>query len=199
MDGNMAENAHTKESDTRTRVVLDTGIGGMPFGKEELLTEKQAASKREALRLFQSAYETQMRGDFDEAVELYKQSIEAYPTAEAHTFLGWTYSFMSLSDEAIEECQLAIEVDPDFGNPYNDIGAYLIERGNLRDAPGWLKLAMTAPRYESYFYPHFNLGRVYEALGKVYDALREYKAAIDLNPKYALAVRAFRKLQAKLN
>lgn len=195
----MSEKIHANQSETRTRIALDTGIGEMPFGREELLTSDQAAAKREALRLFQSAYEAQMRGDLDEAVGLYKESIEAFPTAEAHTFLGWSYSFMSLTDEAIDECRRAIEVDPDFGNPYNDIGAYLIEQGNLYSAIPWLKLAMTAPRYESYFYPHFNLGRVYEAQGRAYDALREYKAAIDLNPKYALALRAFRKLQGKLN
>lgn len=195
----MTEKIHANESETRTRIALDTGIGEMPFGKEELLTEEQAADKREALRLFRSAYEAQMRGDLDEAAGLYKQSIEAFPTAEAHTFLGWTYSFMNLTDEAIAECHHAIDVDPDFGNPYNDIGAYLIEQGNLYSAIPWLQRAMTAPRYESYFYPHFNLGRVYESQGRAYDALREYKAAIDLNPKYALALRAFRKLQAKLN
>ncbi len=195
----MTEKIHANESETRTRVALDTGIGEMPFGREELLTEAQAAAKREALRLFQSAYEAQMRGDLDEAVDLYKQSIDAFPTAEAHTFLGWTYSFMRLTDEAISECHRATEVDPDFGNPYNDIGAYLIEQGNLYSAIPWLQRAMTAPRYESYFYPHFNLGRVYESQGRAYDALREYKAAMDLNPKYALAVRAFRRLQAKLN
>lgn len=195
----MTEKIHANESETRTRIALDTGIGEMPFGREELLTNDQAAFKREALRLFQSAYEAQMRGDLDEAVGLYKESIEAFPTAEAHTFLGWTYSFMRLTDEAIEECHRAIEVDPDFGNPYNDIGAYLIEHGNLYSAIPWLQRAMTAPRYESYFYPHFNLGRVYESLGRAYDALREYKTAIDLNPKYVLALRAFRKLQGKLN
>jgi tetratricopeptide (TPR) repeat protein len=195
----MTEKIHANESETRTRIALDTGIGEMPFGSEELLTEEQAAHKREALRLFQSAYEAQMRGDLDEAVDLYKQSIEAFPTAEAHTFLGWTYSFMNLTDEAISECHRATEVDPDFGNPYNDIGAYLIEQGNLYSAIPWLQRAMTAPRYESYFYPHFNLGRVYESQGRAYDALREYKAAMDLNPKYALALRAFRRLQAKLN
>jgi len=195
----MTEKIHANESEARTRIALDTGIGEMPFGREELLTEEQAADKREALRLFQSAYEAQMRGDLDEAVDLYTQSIGAFPTAEAHTFLGWTYSFMGMTDEAISECNRATEVDPDFGNPYNDIGAYLIEQGNLHSAIPWLQRAMTAPRYESYFYPHFNLGRVYESLGRAYDALREYKAAIDLNPKYALAVRSFRKLQAKLN
>jgi tetratricopeptide (TPR) repeat protein len=195
----MADSIQAKQNEARTLVALETGIGEMPFGKEEFLTEEQAAAKREALRYFQEAYEAQIRGELDEAAALYTQSVEAYPTAEAHTFLGWTYSFMSLTDEAIEECHRATEVDPDFGNPYNDIGAYLIEQGNLYSAIPWLQRAMTARRYESYFYPHFNLGRVYEAQGRAHDALREYKTAIDLNPKYLLAVQAFRKLQAKLN
>jgi len=195
----MSEEAQIRNDETRTRVALETGIGEMPFGCEEFLTEEQAAAKRDALRLFQSAYEAQMRGDLDEAVDLYKQSIEVYATAEAHTFLGWTYSFMKLTDEAIAECHRAIEVDPDFGNPYNDIGAYLIEQGNLYAAIEWFRRAMTASRYECYFYPHFNLGRVYEALGRTREALREYKAAIDLNSNYSLAIQSFRKLQGKLN
>lgn len=195
----MTEKTDANETELRTRVALSTGIGDMPFGREELLTGAQATAKGEALRLFLAAYEAQMRGDLDEAAGLYKESIGSYPTAEAHTFLGWTYSFMGLPDEAIQECRLATEVDPDFGNPYNDIGAYLIEQGNLYGAIPWLQRAMLATRYECYFYPHFNLGRVYESLGRAYDALREYKAALDLNPKYVLAFQAFRKLQAKLN
>ncbi|HXG94728.1 MAG TPA: tetratricopeptide repeat protein [Blastocatellia bacterium] len=195
----MAERTETKQSENKTLVALDTGIGDMPFGRAEYLTEEEAARKREALEYFKQAYEAQMRGELDEAADLYRESIAVYPTAEAHTFLGWTYSFMGLTDEAIEECHRAIEVDPDFGNPYNDIGAYLIEKGDLYGAINWLKRAMDAPRYECYFYPHFNLGRIYEAQGRLFDALREYKAAIDLNPNYALAIKAFRRLQAKLN
>ncbi len=171
----------------------------MPFGREEHLTDEEAAAKREALHFFQQAYEAQMRGELDEAADLYKQSIAAYPTAEAHTFLGWTYSFMGMTDEAIDECHRAIEVDPDFGNPYNDIGAYLIEKGDHYGAVPWLERAIDSTRYEAHFYPHFNLGRVYEKKGKLFDALNHYKAAMDLNPDYALAVRAFRKLQSKLN
>jgi tetratricopeptide (TPR) repeat protein len=195
----MSEETQIRNSDARTLIILETGIGEMPFGGQEFLTEDQAAAKRSALSLFKSAYEAQMRGDLDEATDLYKRSIEAYPTAEAHTFLGWTYSFMSMADEAIAECHRAIAVDPAFGNPYNDIGAYLIEQGNLYAAIEWFRRAMMASRYECYFYPRFNLGRVYEALGRWFEALREYKAAIDLNPKYALAIQAFRKLQGKLN
>ena len=196
----MTEKAQPDERKNEAQLVaLETGIGDMPFGSEELLTEEQADHKREALRFFQQAYASQMRGDLDEAVELYKQSIAAYETAEAYTFLGWTYNFMGMTDEAIDECHHAIAVDPDFGNPYNDIGAYLIEKGEFEGAVPWLERAMKAPRYEAFFYPHFNLGRVHEAKGRLFDALREYKAAIDLNPNYALATRSFRQLQARLN
>src|SRR5689334_11696238 len=195
----MSEKIQTNENETRSLVALETGIGEMSFGKTELLTPEQADAKRQALKFFQSAYEAQMRGDLDEAVELYKDSLESFATAEAHTFLGWTYSFMSLTDEAIEECHRAIEVDPDFGNPYNDIGAYLIEKGDLLGAIPWLQRALDAPRYEAYFYPHFNLGRVYEAQRRYFEALDEYQAAMELNAQYALAARALRRLQSKLN
>ena len=53
-----------------------------------------------------------------------------YPTAEAHTFLGWVYSFQSRYDEAIAECLEAIRVDETLGNPYNDIGSYLLAKGD---------------------------------------------------------------------
>jgi tetratricopeptide (TPR) repeat protein len=196
----------TEKSDTRQAgaaaqpLVLYTGIGNMPFGGQEVLTPEQAERKREALRHFQAAYEAQtVRREFDEAADLYRLSIEIYPTAEAHTFLGWTYSFMGLIDEAIEECLKAIEVDPAFGNPYNDIGAYLIEKGDLHSAIAWLERAKKAARYESYFYPYFNLGRVYEVQGRLFEALAEYAAAIELNGNYRAAIQAYRRLQGRLN
>src|SRR5712692_7637543 len=80
-----------------------------------------------AWEVLQDAYQAQMEGDYERAVELYQTSLELHPTAEAHTFLGWTYHFQGRIEEAITECKRAIELDPDFGNPYNDIGAYLIK------------------------------------------------------------------------
>jgi tetratricopeptide (TPR) repeat protein len=58
--------------------------------------------RREAAEAyFRQAYEHQVKGELDEAIRLYRLSIEAHPTAEAHTFLGWTYSFQGRYDEAI--------------------------------------------------------------------------------------------------
>jgi tetratricopeptide (TPR) repeat protein len=70
-----------------------------------------------------------MKGEYEAAIDLYSRSIEVFPTAAAYTFRGWTYSFLGKLDKAISECMKAIRVDPGFGNPYNDIGAYLIQQG----------------------------------------------------------------------
>ena len=148
---------------------------------------------------FERAYQHQMDGELDEAVELYKKSIELHPTAEAHTFLGWTYSFMRRYEEAIAECRRAIEIDPDFGNPYNDIGAYLIEMGSLDEAIPWLEKATRARRYENYCFPHYNLGRVYERKSNWNQAKQCYLASLRHNPKYTLAQASLRRLQAMAN
>ena len=161
--------------------------------------EGTVKEKETALAVFQKAYRAQLAGQLEEAIELYKQSIEIFPTAEAHTFLGWTYSFQDRIDEAIEECHKAIEADATFGNPYNDIGAYLIEKGDYSSAIPWLKKAMAAPRYECYFYPHYNLGRIYERQGRHIEAIAEYSRALEYNSNYALALKSVRRLQTMLN
>ena len=117
-----------------------------------------------AWEVLQDAYQAQMEGDYERAVELYQSSLELHPTAEAHTFLGWTYHFQGRIAEAIAECRRAIDLDPEFGNPYNDIGAYLIELGRFDEAIPWLERAVEAERYEPRHFPHYNLGRAY--LGK---------------------------------
>jgi tetratricopeptide (TPR) repeat protein len=155
--------------------------------------------EKEARELFRRAYRFQMEGRLKEAEELYLRSIDVHPTAEAYTFLGWTYSFMKRLDDAIAQCLKAIETDPEFGNPYNDIGAYLIEQGRHEEAIPWLKKALLARRYECYFYAHYNLGRVYEWRGQTRDAMHQYAAALEKNANYDLARNALRKLQHSLN
>ena len=140
-----------------------------------------------------------MEGRLDEAIEAYGKSIEIQPTAEAHTFRGWAYSFQGRHADAIKECEEAIRVDPDFGNPYNDIGAYLIELGRLDDAIPWLERAKLARRYEPRHYPHVNLGRVYVKQGKLDDAIRELWAALRIEPGYPPAQRELQRLIGMLN
>ena len=153
----------------------------------------------QAQHYFQKGYEAQMQGDLDAAIEHYTRSIEIWPTAEAHTFRAWALSFKGNYQQAIAECRRAIEVDPEFGNPYNDIGAYLIEMGHHQEAIPWLKKAMTAKRYEPRHYPHFNLSRVYVKQGKIQEAIAEIKTALELEPGYVIARKELHRLLGMLN
>jgi Tfp pilus assembly protein PilF len=153
----------------------------------------------QAWALLQKAYRAQMAGDFDQAVTLYKNSLELFPTAEAHTFLGWTYHFQGKIEDAIAECKRAIEVDPEFGNPYNDIGSYLIQMGRYDEAVPWLEQAIAAPRYEPRHFPHFNLGRAYLAKGMLVRARECFNESLRIEPGYTLARQAVENLRRMVN
>lgn len=151
-----------------------------------------------AMQLFQDAYQRQMEGELELAVSLYKRSIQLHPTAEAYTFLGWTYRFQGRIEEAIEECKHAILIDPTFGNPYNDIGSYLIELGRPEEAIEWLERAIASKRYEAYHYPWYNLGRVY-VMKEMYNQARDcFVKSLEIEPKYELAREALAKLKLLL-
>ena len=155
--------------------------------------------QEEAKTLFEEAFRHQRDGNLEEAVRLYLSSIQAHPTAEAHTFLGWTYSWQGKIDEAIAECLLAIEVDSTLGNPYNDIGVYLIAQDELDDAIPWLERATRAPRYECPQFPWMNLGRVYARKDMQVKAVECFLKARDLAPDDPAAALAHEEAAAVLN
>ena len=152
-----------------------------------------------ATDFFKKAYNLHLSGRIDDAIKYYKLSIEYYPTAKAHTYLGWAFSLHAKYNKAIEECKAAIELDPDFGNPYNDIGSYLISLGKLDEAITWLEKAIDAEDYEPRHFPYFNLGRIYERKGDWFTAMSYYEDAIELNPDYEIAKSAVLRLTAMMN
>jgi tetratricopeptide (TPR) repeat protein len=159
---------------------------------------EESEDLRRATELWRAAYRYQMEGKLDRAIEHYQRSIAAYPTAEAHTFLGWTRSFQGRSEEATAECLRAIEID-DFGNPYNDIGVYLVQQGKLDEAIPWLGKAKQARRYEPRQFPFMNLGRVYLQQGRWWEALRELEGAVQMAPGDVPASKMLHELRGRLN
>jgi tetratricopeptide (TPR) repeat protein len=155
----------------------------------------RAAEKVEELTLpqraevaWQAGYVFHVLGDYERAAALFRASIDAHPTAEAHTFLGWSLSHLGRIKEAIAQCEIAIKLDPEFGNPYNDIGVYLIDLGRPEEAIPWLQKAIAAKRYCCYQFAHANLGRVLLAQGKVEEAARSFERALEHDPNYVPAL-----------
>jgi tetratricopeptide (TPR) repeat protein len=139
---------------------------------------------RSAEELYNAGYLLTLLGAYEQALKLYDESLAIQPTAEAYTYKGWTLSHMREHKRAIEEAEKAIRIDPDFGNPYNDIGVYLIELEREDDAVAYLEKAKAAKRYCCYQFPHFNMGRIY-LKKKLYEKARdEFKKALEIDPAY---------------
>jgi len=82
------------------------------------------------------AYRQQIAGDLERAIETYRRSIATCPPRGAHVS-RLDVLVQGRLEEATAECLRAIEVDPDFGNPYNDIGVYLMQQASSRrPSPG---------------------------------------------------------------
>src|SRR5713226_6906603 len=160
---------------------------------------EDALLSHQAFQLWIEAVGYILEGDFQQGIAFYTKSTKRNQTAEAYTFRGWAYQFLGRTDDAIEECKKAIEVDPSFGNPYNDIGAYLIAKGQLDDAVEWLEQAKTAPRYEPRHFPYMNLARVYAAKGMVLKAIHELEEALRIQPDDPTCSQMLARLRATLN
>jgi Tfp pilus assembly protein PilF len=152
-----------------------------------------------AIELWREGTARLLAGDLAEAIDLFTRSLEICPSAEAYTFRGWAYSFTGNLDRAIEECRKAIATDPTFGNPYNDIGCYLMEQGKLDEAPAWFERAKKASRYEPRHFPYLNLGRLYAARGDVAEAMAEFEGALAENPGDPMALKYLETLKYRVN
>ncbi|MBI3871841.1 MAG: tetratricopeptide repeat protein [candidate division Zixibacteria bacterium] len=147
-----------------------------------------------AERFFVMAHDFQNLGFYVDAAHYYKKSIRMYPTPEAYTHLAWAHSFLGEYDQAIEFCKVAISLDPDYGNPYNDIGAYMLEKGQIDAAIPYLRRAAKARRYDQPHFAHYNLGRAWERKHQMDKALGEYKRSWEISPDYEPARMAYFRL-----
>jgi tetratricopeptide (TPR) repeat protein len=152
-----------------------------------------------AAALLREGLELQRLGELTGAVERYRASIATYPSAEAYTYLGWALGTQGRLDEAIAACERAIALDPEYGNPYNDIGVYLMYKGTPDDALPWFERAKHAARYEPRHYPYLNMGQIFAARGMLVRALSEFESALALAPDDPTAQHAVRAVSLRLN
>ena len=169
-----------------------------PAAHGQSLEAPDGAGGMRAYALWQQGYALHVRGRYQAAVEKFRESIDVLPTAEGHTFLGWSLSMLGHTEEAIAECKAAIALDPDFGNPYNDIGVYLIDLGRPDEAIPWLRKAIESERYCCYQFPHFNLGRVRFMQGNFVAARSAFEQALRHDPDYLPARMALEYLDKEL-
>ena len=152
-----------------------------------------------AAEYFDKAVKSQVKGKIETAIENYRASIEIFPTAETHVYLGIAYSLQGCFEEAISECKIAISLKSDFGMPYNNIGDYLISLGKPDEAISWLEKALTFKDCILNYQTYFNLGKIYEKKWDFLRALRFYNHSLDFYPDFDEAQNAIIRISALMN
>lgn len=150
------------------------------FAEEE--RHREFELRAQAYREIEYGKESVNQADLKTAKKCFKASIEIFPTAEGYTYYAWMLSFEGEYDEAISLCKKAIDQDAEFGNPYNDIGAYLVAKGEVESAITWFERAKGAKKYEPRHFPYANLGRVYLKKGMLLKAREEFAEAAKILP-----------------
>ena len=162
-----------------------------------MMTKKDNISL--AVEYFDRAYQMQLNGNIENAIIEYQTSINIFPTAKAHTFLGLAYSLQGNFELAIEECKNAISLEPTFSNPYNDIGTYFLKLEKDDEAISWFEKALSIRNNNLAYLSFFNLGKIFENKGDWMKALSYFNKAILVNPDFEPAQDELIKLSTLLN
>ncbi|WP_052607399.1 tetratricopeptide repeat protein [Bacteriovorax sp. BAL6_X] len=121
--------------------------------------------------------------DLAGALELFNMARGHKETAEVLTLMGWVTSQMGNIEDAKSLCLKAIEIDPEYGAPYNDLGTLLLNEGHINESIKWYELAKKAPKYTNREYPYINAGRAYMQLNNFDKAMEEFEVALKLVPE----------------
>jgi tetratricopeptide (TPR) repeat protein len=142
-----------------------------------------ADSVSEGERLWILAVEAGNQGNPAKALELLQQLVAAYPNDErAHFLLGGNYFGRQDLAKAIEEYEKAVEINPEFAAPYNQLGYARRNSGNTAEAEQafkkYIELLPNNPNpYDSY--AEFLL-----ATGRYDASIDSYQKALSVDPHF---------------
>ena len=137
------------------------------------------------------------QGRFQEAVELCQEGfaeLELHLSHDRHRLhrsvllfnMAQVYTAVGEQDEALRHFSLAMDMDPNYSEYYNDRGNVYLKMGQLAKAEADYRRAidLSPPYHEVYT----NLGQCYRRMGRLEEAIQAYSVALDLEPRQALAL-----------
>ena len=125
-------------------------------------------------------------GNYDKAIESYKNSIASNPKqAETYNSLGLVYKEQGDYNKAITYYKKAIAIDPNLSEAYSNLGVAYENNGDHDVAISCFKQAIASDANNATTY--YNLGLAYKKKGDYDVAIYNYKQAIAINPNYAKA------------
>jgi tetratricopeptide (TPR) repeat protein len=123
-------------------------------------------------------------GQFAVAEAHYRESLAIEPQAAIHNDLGFVLERQGLTDEAVEQYEKALELDPESASAHYNLGVSLARRSEYAAAERQFRAALeqkpSGPAYAG-------LGLALYRQGRVDEAITSLRAGIDADPNHAAA------------
>jgi tetratricopeptide (TPR) repeat protein len=154
---------------------------------ETLWRHALACTSANSLAHYKLAGVLYQKGETDEAITHYKQTLETEPDfAEARNNLGVALSAKADLEEAIWQYRKALEIKPDYAEAHYNLGNALFLRGQSEEAIAHYKQALEIK--PDYAEAHNNLGNALFRRGELEEAIAHYKTVLELDPGYGGAL-----------
>jgi tetratricopeptide (TPR) repeat protein/serine/threonine protein kinase len=123
---------------------------------------------------------------YDDALRYYSMTVAIRPRSNrTHLAVAWLLKEKGATDEAIAEYNKAIELNPNYAQPWNERGVAYLELHQYESAlVNFNKLVDLDPKLSAAWN---NRGSTYNSLHQYEKALADLNKAIDLDPKVAVA------------
>ncbi|MFQ5882492.1 MAG: tetratricopeptide repeat protein [Candidatus Methylomirabilales bacterium] len=126
--------------------------------------------------------------NFRMAIPELTKAVEMVPSDPVyHNALGIALMADRRLDEAIKAFEEAVRADARFSEAKNNLASVYMLKGNPEKARTILLEVLKDPFYPTPEYAYFNLAKIFEQQGKLDQAIREYRRALDIQPDYVEA------------
>jgi tetratricopeptide (TPR) repeat protein len=118
-------------------------------------------------------------------VSLWEDVVKKSPQkSRPHNDLGYLYLEKGMTDRAIEQFRIALQLNPLNADAYNNLGVAYHDKGRFDLSVMQFRTALSLASSKSELADsHHNIGIAYARAGMLTDALREMKAALENDPK----------------
>lgn len=157
-------------------------INAMNKAYEKAKSYEFRATEKEKLYI-DIGYAVYIERDPKKYFSMMKHMAKKYPKEKRiHYYLSWYYNSRKLFDEAIEEANLALQLDPNYGEAINELAYTYAYMGEYDSAIEFFKRYATVSPGDAN--PFDSMGELYLKMGKLDDAIEKYIEALEIKPDF---------------
>jgi tetratricopeptide (TPR) repeat protein len=148
---------------------------------EKAMALREKATEKERLRI-EASYAGSIEGNSEKQIRIIEEMARKYPKEKwAHYQLGRYYASRDW-DRALEEYNIALRLDPNYGHALNDLGYSYANTEDFEKALEYFeRYAASSPGYAN---PIDSIAELYFKVGDLDKAITKYMEVLDVKPDF---------------